>query len=386
MLSSRQYDLRILDFPLRHVIIIFQSIKLDPRPFSPRSTLQTMKSEQAEHLPSVEGLGGVCTAIALVVGPILLHLGPMKLELYPIMSPTMRLVVYAAVLLFAWKKTEQFRCSVAPYLLWRGLNGLALASIGCSAQIFADIRKGKLSYSWFCNNGRWAHPRELGSQESNIHSIDLIRLVELLDTTLAVAVLKSQRGSTEARAVCSRLLRVLADLCYEKRWEDPVTKIKWTWCRDWVLRCLRPSVFEALIVEGLLPVDALSDPPHLNRGKLDALIEAVGDGDGCGDFAVQSGTFIDGVKFLSAQSLAMCCVLGNRPDLLKILAKQGATLDHPIPGKDLISHPAPTTHIIMARLGAGAVNVAARAMDAYAGNTCLQTALKEGGSDCRKSH
>jgi hypothetical protein len=338
-----------------------------------------MAPDPAEQMPAVGGLVGVCTAVALIVGPVLLHLGPMKLEHYPILSPTVRLVVYAVMLIAAWKKTEQFRYSVAPHLLRRGLNGLALASIGCSPQMFADIRKGKLSYSWYCNNGRWAHPRELGPEQN---SPDLIRLAELFDTTLATAIQELQRGSPKAS---TRLLCVLADLCIEKRWEDSETKTKWTWCRDWVLRCLRPSVFEALISEGLVPVDALSHPPHISLDKLDALKESVGEGDDC-DFAVQSGTGIDGVRFLSAQSLAMCCVLGDRPDLLKILAKHGATIDHPVPNRDLISHPEPTTHFMMARQGALAVAVAARAMDARAGNTVLETALKEGISEFRKTH
>jgi hypothetical protein len=323
-------------------------------------------------LPPIAGWLGLAQAMCLVLLPIGLVLrftdgfAPFFEE-----QPKVGLCIFVCCGVLAIKRADPFLHSLAFHLLWNGKDGQAYSCIGCGPtkydgakkpmDIFAAARHGKVSFSHFRNDGRWTRPHTKGNSDC------LLRLAELLDTVLTVAIAKSKSSAVKeaarAKAVRLRLLPRLAELCIAKTWTDPETKHTWTWCRDWVLRCLSVPLFECLLSEGLLPCDALSDPNHLSTAMVGALRDAAG-----WSVATQNGTGVSGAKYVGAQSLALCATLGGRADLLGVLCRHGATVAGPVPAEALIAHPKPNEHYMMAGKGACPVALAARVVDTFAGN------------------
>lgn len=240
--------------------------------------------------------------------------------------------------------------------------------------------------SYFDNNGDWVDPRQV-HRKNGARCAGAFLLVELFDAVLSVALEQSEaRRSPHARPRKLSLSWrdscrcVLAAMCVEKTWVDPSTGRKWTWARDWVVRCLSLPLVEALLAKGLLPADALAKPANPSGELLAALqakVEKVGDWSVATVSQSSSSTSSSAeseddpppkfVELLHSESLGMCCVLGGRPDLLALLAAHGGEMSAPVPPKALVRRPKRDTHITLCSRGPCSVKLAARVVDELAG-------------------
>ena len=338
-------------------------------------------------MPPFRGLNGLAKAIAIFTVPTGLYFEDPQATIALVERNRVLCLVFIVVsMLLAMSEAQTFLTSLERRsdtylcrLLWKGHDFYAYLHVGCTP---SEIRgRGELSY--FDNNGDWVDPRQV-HRKNGARCAGAFLLVELFDAVLSVALEQSEaesaREAAKAQSVLARLLPVLAAMCVEKTWVDPSTGRKWTWARDWVVRCLSLPLVEALLAKGLLPADALAKPANPSGELLAALqakVEKVGDWFVATVSQSSSSTSSSAeseddpppkfVELLHSESLGMCCVLGGRPDLLALLAAHGGEMSAPVPPKALVRRPKRDTHITLCSRGPCSVKLAARVVDELAG-------------------